>query len=294
MRELRLIGPTESQLEQSRLEKERTMQVRREQLEELKVLLRSIIVDSNYAPTVEFGNTIEITHFLEETQLAVDAQLLSIVGTVHTIRLEQPYTKMFQHGPEHYKGTLRIPSIEKEDRFDLADAKSCFKSAVRKLIESDGLPFPIKLTHPPPVGNAPFDPYGEREEEYVRRVMMDFNKLKALVQRMLLDYGYSIPYTVGPDEPLADNALGVSFYITRARDGTPDIIRLKQPALHWTNCGPYHFEGSIITPYAKHFFNADDFEEVFRAALREFVQLELFPSIANPPVSRSVWSPLQG
>ena len=294
MRELRLIGPTKSQLEQSRLEKERTMQVRREQLEELKVLLRSIIVDSEYAPTVEFGNTIEITHFLEETQLAVDAQLLSIVGTVHTIRLEQPYTQMFQHGPEHYKGTLRIPSIEEEYSFDLAKAKSCFKSAVRDLIESDDLPFPIKLTHPPPVGNAPFDPYGEREEEYERRVMMDFDKLKALVQRMLLDYGYNIPYTVGPDEPLADDALGVSFYITRARDGTPNIIRLKQPALHWTNCGPYHFEGSIITPYAKHFFNADDFEEVFRAALREFVQLELFPSIANPPVSRSVWSPLQG
>ena len=147
MRELRLIRPTESQLEQSRLEKERTMQVRREQLEELKVLLRSIIVDSKYAPTVEFDNTIETKHFLEETQLAVDAQVLSFAGTLHTIRLEQPYTKMFQHGPEHYKGTLRIPSIEKEDRFDLANAKSCFKSAVRKLIESDGLHFPIKLTH---------------------------------------------------------------------------------------------------------------------------------------------------
>jgi len=168
-----LVRPTQQQLMQSLLRKQQKMQMREQQLQKLKDLLERTIVDSGYAHTVDFGDTIHITHSPEETQLAVDAHVVSIKGTEHTIRLEQPYTFDFRaHGPRPHKGVLRTSSISKEFTLDRDDAESSFKHFVKKLILSDDLPFPIHLTHPRPVGNAPFDPYGEREDEYEQRIMM--------------------------------------------------------------------------------------------------------------------------
>lgn len=101
---------------------------------------------------------------------------------------------------------------------------------------------------------------------------MDFNELKALVKRMLRQYGYTRPYTVGPDELLTGNNLGVSFHVTRARDGMPDIIRLQQPELldYFTP-----LNGLIRTPYERRRFNAGDFKEVFASVLRQFVECEM-------------------
>ena len=243
----------------------------RVELRRLKEKLTLAIVDSKYAAGVKWKRSIrqDLGGF---TYFSGQGELINRLGTRQSLYLQQPYPLRGTAVKPHV-GIVKIPNDDVH--FFYRDAEDAFRYVVEILIRNAGLPYPIELPHPRPVGNAPFDPLGERPEDFEERYMMDFEALKGMVVQMLKECGYSTEYVVGQDQRGEKGKMSVKFYMTMARGGYPGSIHLWQPNVWWgQGAYPVLEKGLLMTPYADAPFDCGNVREVFARLLQSFALRE--------------------
>ncbi len=238
-------------------------------IQDIKQKFKHALVSSGYTLDVKFDAPMKVHR--HDMTMAVDMHYVNIQGTHETIRVVQPKVHESPEGLHATLGSIISPL----GKMDLHPGSLfLFESTVQRLAEQAGLPWPIRLTKPRPVGNAPYDPDGERWEDYLSRYQMDLNELGIIVERMLCEHRYQGRYLL---ESWGQHELRFNIeqlFHPAGKKRMTAMIHLIQPTAVDGRFGVETKKGSISTPYLSAEFDCVDFMEVFQRVISDFANHE--------------------
>ena len=217
-----------------------------------KLAARALLApDATWTPDVPVGG---------ESRRRLGAEIALVQG--HKLYLEQPYVFWARAGQGVPCDGL-VQTVYGTLYFNYTNVETVFEEVLTTLLMPKLCP-----SHEVPEDDDP--------DAFERRAQMDFDELKAKLERLLREYGYAHAYEMGDDLQISTHASEPKRFavrVTLTGSGTGSI-RMEQPHVLWHRAGPIVMDGYLATPYMRRTFNRGNVEQVFALVLKAFVERE--------------------